>query len=133
MAIKKLLPITTAGFLVFMMVTGSGAVYGQAKDQTVQAGVHVKAKVMIKGKIGQMNKAPKEEMSGYVVFGQQPSARYHIVNPNPGVLDKLMKKGNTSVIEGHTTSQGVEFLFIEKIDGRKYTGKNGPSGKPVKQ
>ena len=76
-----------------------------------------------------MERPLKEEMGGYFVFGQQPAARFHVVNPNPKVLAKLKDSGKSVMIEGYTTKQ-AEYLFIEKIDGKKYTGGKPSAKKP---
>jgi hypothetical protein len=37
-------------------------------------------------------------------------------------LEPLKENGKTVTIQGYTTNQGAEYFFIEKIDGKKYTG-----------
>jgi hypothetical protein len=74
-------------------------------------------KVTIKGKIGYM-----KNISGYVVQGEAPPDQLFIVNQDPKLLEALMKSGKTVTIEGHYTI-GADHLFIEKIDGKPYQGK----------
>ena len=74
-------------------------------------------KVTLKGKIGYM-----ERVSAYVVQGEAPYHVSFIVNEDPKVLEELMKSGKTVIIEGHYT-KGPDYLFIEKIDGKGYRGK----------
>jgi hypothetical protein len=75
------------------------------------------AKVTIKGKIGYM-----KSIDGYVVQGEAPPDELFIVNQDPKLLEKLMKSGKTVTVEGHYTI-GADHLFIEKIDGKAYKGK----------
>ena len=74
-------------------------------------------KVTVTGKIGYMTSART-----YVVQGEAPPDEMFIVNADPAVLDALMKSGKTVTIEGHYTI-GADHLFIEKIDGKAYRGK----------
>jgi len=75
------------------------------------------AKVTVTGKIGYMTSART-----YVVQGEAPPDEMFIVNADPAVLDALMKSGKTVTIDGHYTI-GADHLFIEKIDGKVYRGK----------
>jgi len=133
MTTKKFMLLIAVCFLSVVLVTDAGFAQVQTKNQSTQPGVQGGTSITIKGKISYMQKANKEEMSGYYVFGQKPSARYHIVNPNAGILDKLIKKGKTVTIEGYTTQKGVEFLYIEKIDGKNYSEGKGPAKKAAAQ
>ncbi len=74
-------------------------------------------KVTVTGKIGYMTSART-----YVVQGEAPPDELFIVNEDPKVLDELMKSGKTVTIEGRYTI-GADHLFIEKIDGTVYRGK----------
>ena len=74
-------------------------------------------KVTIKGTIGYMKSA-----SAYVVQGEAPYHVSFIVNEDPKLLEELMKSGKTVTIDGHYT-RGPDYLFIEKIDGTVYRGK----------
>ena len=74
-------------------------------------------KVTVKGKIGYMKSG-----SAYVVQGEAPPDELFIVNEDPKLLEELMKSGKTVTIEGHYTI-GADQLFIEKIDGKVYRGK----------
>ena len=73
--------------------------------------------VTVTGKIGYMQGA-----RAYVVQGEAPPDELFIVNPDPTVLDDLRKSGKTVTVEGHYTI-GADHLFIEKIDGNVYRGK----------
>ncbi len=74
-------------------------------------------KVTVVGKIGYMN-----SVSAYVVQEEAPPDELFIVNEDPTLLGELMKSGKTVTIEGHYTI-GADHLFIEKIDGTVYRGK----------
>jgi hypothetical protein len=74
-------------------------------------------KVTIKGKIGYM-----KSINAYVVQGETPPDELFIVNPDPKLLEELMKSGKTVNIEGHYTI-GADHLFVERIDGQTYRGK----------
>jgi hypothetical protein len=74
-------------------------------------------KVTVKGKIGYM-----KSVSAYVVQGEAPPDELFIVNEDPKILGELTKSGKTVIIEGHYTI-GADHLFIEKIDGKAYPGK----------
>lgn len=74
-------------------------------------------KVRITGKIGYMQGART-----YVVQGEAPPDELFIVNPDPQVLGELIKSGKNVTIDGHYTI-GADHLFIEKIDGQVYRGK----------
>ena len=57
---------------------------------------------------------------GYIIQGQRPSAPelFTILNPDPSVLDKLVKSGNTVTIEA--VSVMGDNVNIKKIDGKPY-------------
>lgn len=74
-------------------------------------------KVTIKGKIGYM-----ENVKTYIVRGEAPPDELFIVNQDPKLLEELMKSGKTVIIDGHYTI-GADHLFIERIDGQTYRGK----------
>ena len=71
----------------------------------------------VKGKIEYM-----ERLGGYFVHGLEPGGELFIVNQNPKVLEGLMKGGKVLTIEGRIV-RGAEYLFIDKIDGQPYHGK----------
>jgi hypothetical protein len=73
-------------------------------------------KITLEGKIDFM-----KDLGGYYVRGVKPGGEWMIVNQNKKVLKGLMKSKNTLTIVG--TLKGAEFLTIETIDGKKYTGK----------
>ncbi len=70
----------------------------------------------VKGKIDYWNN------KDYVVIGEEPPRTYFIVNQEPKILEELFKSKKTITIEGRRTT-GADNLFIEKIDGQTYRGK----------
>jgi hypothetical protein len=73
------------------------------------------SKIIVKGKIVQ-------SMSRYFVAAESPPGEFIIVNEDTKLLDELLKSGRTVTIEGRE-AMGADSLFIEKIDGKPYTGK----------
>ena len=116
MNIKRLTRI----ILVLCVITVFGGVAcAQRSAQSPSTGVMKLegTKVTVKGKIGYM-----KNISGYVIQGEAPPDELFIVNQDPKLLETLMKSGKTMTIEGHYTI-GADHLFIEKIDGKAYQGK----------
>jgi len=62
-----------------------------------------------------------EQLGGYFVLGEKPGGEFMIVNQNPKVLDPLMKSKKAVTIEG--SLRAAEYLTIQKIDGKPYSGK----------
>ncbi len=74
-------------------------------------------KVTVKGKIAYM-----KNLGGHYVEGENPPGAFFIVNQDVALLEALRKSGKTVTIDGHYTI-GADHLFIEKIDGQAYRGK----------
>jgi hypothetical protein len=74
-------------------------------------------KITVSGKILYM-----KAYGGYFVQGEVPARMFFIVNENPKILEELFKSKKTITIEGLLTI-GADHLFIEKIDGQTYQGK----------
>jgi len=55
---------------------------------------------------------------GYVIQGQRSRELFTVLNPNPIVLDKLVKSGDTVTIE--VVSVMGDNVNIQKIDGKPY-------------
>ena len=70
----------------------------------------------VKGKIDYWNN------KDYVVIGEEPPRAFFIVNQNPKIMEEIFKSKKTITIEGRLTT-GADNLFIEKIDGQAYRGK----------
>jgi len=73
-------------------------------------------KLTITGKIAKAEQ-------GYIIQGQKPPELFNILNPNPQVLDKLVKSGKTVTIEA--VSVVGDNVNIEKIDGKPYKEAKG--------
>ena len=73
-------------------------------------------KLSITGKIAKAEQ-------GYIIQGQKPPELFNILNPNPQVLDKLVKSGKTITIEA--VSVMGDNVNIEKIEGQKYLEAKG--------
>jgi hypothetical protein len=106
---------TVIGLSVVVIVACSGMSHQPAETTRAEG-----SPITFRGKIAFM-----ENMGGYFVLGDVPTGEYFIMNENPEVLDELYKSGKTVTIEGRIV-RGPEYLFIEKIDGKPYTGKQGP-------
>lgn len=105
------------GFLIlvaFTLAVLAPAVLAQAPATEVKK--EAVRTTSIKGKIDYM-----KDLGGYYVRGVEPGGEWMIVNQNTAVLKKLMKSKKTLTITG--TLKGAEFLTIQTIDGKKYTGK----------
>ena len=98
--------------LVVALVACSGITQIPA-ETTKQDGIPI----TIKGKIDYM-----KNLGGYFVLGDVPAREYIIMNENLKVLGELHKSGKIVTIEGRIV-RGAEYLFIDKIDGQSYRGK----------
>jgi hypothetical protein len=120
MRMRKLLGVLAAGVLATALAT-SGAL-SQAAPQGNEPAVKPAPRglqVTVKGKV-----ARSYNKRGYVLQGK-PEV-YLIANPNPEVLDALVKSGEPITVEARTSG---DFLTIQTINGKKYEGTPAP---PVK-
>ncbi len=103
------------GLLAPALMAGADAAQGPAKLLTEK---QTKAAMeTIQGTIDFM-----ERLGGYFIRGQNPGGEFFIDNQNPKVLKGLKESGKTVTIQGYITNQGAEYFYIQKIDGKKYTG-----------
>ncbi len=102
---------------VIAMMAGVGCAKQPVQSQGGAAPAIEGTKTTVIGKIDYMKNS-----GNYVVRGETPPDELFIVNPDPKLLEGLMKSGKTVTIEGHYTI-GADHLFIEKIDGKPYPGK----------
>jgi hypothetical protein len=73
---------------------------------------------------GKITKAPY----AYIIRVQMPPERFAVMNPNPKVLDRLVKSGKTVTVE--VVSIMGDNVKIQKIDGKPYKGAtNGEKAK----
>lgn len=112
---------TTAAVIsgLLMLVLCAGA-YAQVQPQKQGGGVSAGKQTetfTVKGKIGYLKK-----LGGYYVESVEPPSTIMIDNQNPPVLKKLKKSGTIVTIEGRQT-YGADHMVIDKIDGKKYSGK----------
>jgi hypothetical protein len=71
----------------------------------------------VKGKIDYW-----KNINDYVIIGEEPPRTYYIVNQDPKIMEELSKSKKTIIIEGRRT-MGADNIFIEKINGQTYRGK----------
>jgi hypothetical protein len=71
--------------------------------------------VVVKGKIAYM-----KSLGGYFLNGEDPAGEFIIVNQDPKLLGELSRSGQKVTINGRL--RGADSLFIEKLDGKKYSG-----------
>jgi hypothetical protein len=112
---KCLRSILAVTFVASVVLAGCAQRAAQAPSGGIAKSDGVK--VTVKGTIGYMKSA-----GAYVVQGEAPYHVSFIVNEDPKALEELMTSGKTVTIEGHYT-KGPDYLFIEKIDGKAYRGK----------
>ena len=111
MKAKRMILSIVLSLLVTAIAANIGFAQGQAQDTKKE-----EFKITIQGKIGHM-----EQLGGYFVLGVEPGGEWMILNQDPKVLEQLMKSQKTLTIEGRL--RAPEYLTIEKIDGKPYTGK----------
>ena len=110
---RMLLPIVLS---LLIGVLAASVVFAQGQAQDTKQG---QFKTTIKGKIGYL-----KQLGGYFVQGVEPGGEWIILNKNPEVLQKLMESQKTVTIEG--SLRAPEYLTIEKIDGKPYSGTPAP-------
>jgi len=113
---KRLRCVITA-LLIFTLLASFGCAQRPVQSPTTGVMKLEGTKVTVKGKIEYMKSS-----STYVIQGEAPPDRLFIVNQDLKLLESLMKSGKTVIIDGHYTI-GADHLFIEKIDGKEYQGK----------
>ena len=99
---------------IFAMIACSGISQKPAESTKPEG-----SPITVKGKIDFM-----KNLGGYYILGDVPAREYFIMNTNPKVLEELFRSGKTLTIEGRIV-RGAEYLFIDKVDGQPYTGKQG--------
>jgi len=108
---KRLIRIILS--LLFITMVACSTVSQKPAETTKLDGIPI----TIKGKIDYM-----KNLGGYFVLGDVPAREYIIMNENLKVLGELHKSGKIVTIEGRIV-RGAEYLFIDKIDGQSYRGK----------
>jgi hypothetical protein len=111
---KNVLLLIVLSILILALSAGVGISQDQGKTQPPPAG----PQTTIEGKIVYL-----KSFGGYVVISEAPHEEYKIINENEKVLGDLAKQGKPVKIEGRFP-RGAYLLFIEKINGKKYSGGN---------
>jgi hypothetical protein len=108
--------------IVGIMILSLALAAGFASQAFAQQQAPMKAPAMEKPeKITVKGKIAYAKSTGYIVRGEVPPGDFLIVNQDKRSLKSLMEKKTTLNIEGHLTV-GADRLFIEKIDGKAYSG-----------
>ena len=97
----------------------AGTVLAQGSKPEAKQGAPTAAKTItltITGKIVKDNQ-------NYIIQGQKPPELFTVLNPNPSVLDALVKSGKTVTIE--VVSVMGDNVDIQKIDGKAYEEAKG--------
>lgn len=114
---KKVMLLIIASFLSVVLVTNISFAQGPTKGQGAQNAPQEGPQTTITGKIVYM-----KSYGGYVVISETPHEEYKVINEDDKILGDFAKKGKTVTIEGRFP-RGAYLLFIEKIDGKKYSAK----------
>ncbi len=73
--------------------------------------------IVVKGRIDYVQRVDQ-----FFVRGDgPPPTDLMVVNPNPKILNQFIKTGKAVSVQGRL-SGGADLLFIEKIDGKIYSG-----------
>ena len=107
---------------VVLSLALGGPVLAQAPQAGAKPSAPAAARPMTMSITGKIAKAEQ----GYIIQGQKPPELFTILNPNPQVLDSLVKSGKSVVIEA--VSVMGDNVNIQKIDGKAY--QEAKAGKP---
>ena len=107
-------------FGLILSLALAGPVLAQAPQAGAKPGAQAAGKPMII--TGEIAKTEQ----GYIIQGRKPPELFTILNPNPRILDILVKSGKSVTIEA--TSVMGDNVNIQKIDGKAY--QEGKTGKP---
>jgi len=110
MAVKKRLVMLFFVTAVVSLAWGANEVIAQAEKGPVIR------KMSITGQIGKVG-------HGYVIRGTSKSVIFTVLNPEPEILDGLVKSGKDVNVDVHIVSG--DNVNIEKINGEPYTPKKG--------
>ena len=98
---------------ILVAVVLSLALAGPVLAQASESGALKPKTFTITGKI-------TKAVYAYIIRAQKPPERFPIMNPNPEVLDSLVKSGKTVTIEAVRVMG--DNVNIQKIDGAPYKG-----------
>lgn len=105
---KKTIAAAAVLLLVLSGQAGRAGMIGESKSQA-QSGTAVKLTV-----VGTIDRDGQD----YFVRGEKPSEIYGILNPNPKILDRLVRSGKTVTLD--VQSVLGDQVNIIKIDGKRY-------------
>lgn len=91
-----------------------GPVLAQAPQTGAGPGSPTGGKLMTMSITGKIAKTEQ----GYIIQGQEPPELFTILNPNPQVLDSLVKSGKNVIVEA--VSVMGDNVNIRVIDGKAY-------------
>ena len=120
MRLRRLLAVLAAGVLAIALASAGALAQAapQGNDPVVKPpprGLQVTLQVRVKN---------MKVMGGYYLQGI--TEVYQLANPNPEVLEPLVKSGETVTIEARASG---DLLTIQTINGKKYEGKPSPASK----
>ena len=113
---KRLICVITA-LLVLSLLASVGCAQRSVQAQGAASGIPEGSKITVKGKIDYW-----KNLNDYVLIGEEPPRTFFIVNQDPKTMEELFRSKKTITIEGRRTT-GADNIFIEKIDGQAYRGK----------
>ena len=105
-------------FIVVIAVLSLALAAGPVLAQAPKAGANESAPAVAKPITLTITGKIVKGDQGYIIQGQRPPELFTILNPNPSVLDKLVKSGNSVTIDA--VSVMGDNVNIQKIDGKPY-------------
>ena len=109
--------------LIVVAAVLSLLIVGPAIAQTSKAGANQPAPAATKPITLTITGKIVKGAQGYIIQGKKPPELFTILNPNPSVLDGLVKSGETVTIEA--VSVMGDNVNIQKIDGKPYKEAKG--------
>ena len=117
MKTDKLMAVALAACFALAGLNGAALAQEKAQAPAPKAAEKQPAPAAQTLKLTITGKIAKAEQ-GYIIQGQKPPELFTILNPNPKILDKLVKSGQTVTFEA--VSVMGDNINIEKIDGKPY-------------
>ena len=110
--------IMSAVVILFLVaITASFSFAGGPAPEKGSAKTKMEQAVVLKGRIDYIQQVDQF----FVRSAEMPPTDLMVVNPNQKILNQIFKSGKTVTVHGRL-SGGADLLFIEKIDGKAYTG-----------
>jgi hypothetical protein len=108
-AMKKLVVVIA---VLFLALVAAPVLAQTSKTEAKQSAPAAKPIILtITGKI-------VKDGQNYIIQGQKPAELFTVLNPNPSVLDSLVKSGKTVTLEA--VSVVGDNVNIQKVDGKPY-------------